>query len=151
VELSLFFCDHRFSIGTFVTIPKPKQKYVLIQTSHKKGVDSSSLVLSVVCLALFEVVHLIPCMLFLMLVLKLVRLRRRVILKFDVRKFGIVCVCVFWCVYVCLREPKKASKRKEESSVNSFFFWGKGSIFQMEIIIWLQLIENCAKSQLLYK
>jgi hypothetical protein len=57
---------------------------------------------------------------------------------------------------VCaLREPKKATKGKEEferrsSSVNSFF-WGKGSNFQMEIIIWLQLIENCAKSQLLYK
>ncbi len=68
-------------------------------------------------------------------------------LKFDVRKFWIVCVCA-------LGEPKKATKGKEEferrsSSVNSF--WGKGSNFQMEIIIWLQLIENCAKSQLLYK
>ncbi len=82
--------------------------------TQKRGrfIFSLCLVLSVVCLALFEVGQLIPCMLFLMLVLKLVRLgrRRRGVLKFDVRKFGIVCVCV--CVCVCLREPKKASKRK---------------------------------------
>jgi hypothetical protein len=46
--------------------------------------------------------------------------------------------------------PRRQVKEREELSVNSFF-WGKGSIFEMEIIIWLQLIENCAKSQLLYK
>jgi len=67
-----------------------------------------------------------------------------VFLKFDVRKFGIVCVCVL------SESPRRQVKERRSLSVNSFF-WGKGSNFQMEIIIWLQLIENCAKSQLLYK
>jgi hypothetical protein len=50
-----------------------------------------------------------------------------------------------------LESSRRQVKERRSLSVNSFFFWGKGSNFQMEIIIWLQLIENCAKSQLLYK